>query len=254
MKALTIVSSVVFLHVLAFVVLVNGCTPRAFRGQHNPPPASGAPTVGQSQEGDDGVPAVGQSVTEVEPEPVVPTQPEEVEKQEPAADSESTVYVVKKNDSLWLIAKKHKTTVNAICEANGIKKNAILRVGMKLKIPAGKATESSAKPAGTESVNGTNYTVQKGDALSLIARRHGVTVKALKQANNLTSDNIRVGQKLVIPGKAAPAKQKTAPATAPTPDPVAPKTEEQPAVSAEPEVSAEETEEPELGLSEEPLE
>ena len=254
MKALTIVSSVVFLHVLAFVVLVNGCTPRALRGQYDSAPANGAPTVGQSQEADNSAPGVGQTVTEEVPaEPLPPTPPEAVEeKPEPKAASEGAIYVVKQNDSLWLIAKKHKTTVNAICEANGIKKNAVLRVGMKLKVPAGQATES-AKPANAENASGTTYTVKKGDALSLIARRHGVTVKALKQANNLTSDNIRIGQKLVIPGKAAPAKQEAAPA--PAPAPVAPKTEEQPAVSAEPEVAAtEEAEEPELGISAEPIE
>ncbi len=251
MKALTIVSSVVFLHVLAFVVLVNGCTPRALRGQYNSDPANGAPTVGQVQNADNEAPGVGQAVTEEVPaEPLPPTPPEEVEKPEPKAAPEGTVYVVKQKDSLWLIARKYKTTENAICEANGIKKNAILRVGTKLKIPAGKATESSAKPANAESANGTSYTVKKGDALSLIARRHGVTVKALKQANNLTSDNIRIGQKLVIPGKAAPAKQEAAPA----PAPVAPKTEEQPVVNAEPEVAVSEEAEPELGFSEEPLE
>ena len=253
MKALTIVSSVVFLHVLAFVVLVNGCTPRALRGQYDSAPASGAPTVGQSQDGGNEAPGVGQAVSEVEPEPLPPTPPKEVEEPEPKAAPEGAIYVVKQNDSLWLIAKKHKTTVNAICEANGIKKNAVLRVGMKLKVPAGQATESSAKPANAENASGTTYTVKKGDALSLIARRHGVTVKALKQANNLTSDNIRIGQKLVIPGKVAPAKQEAAPA--PAPAPVAPKTEEQPAVSAEPEVAAtEEAEEPELGISAEPIE
>lgn len=45
------------------------------------------------------------------------------------------------------------------------------------------------------------YTVKRGDNLSKIAAKFGVTVNAIKQANGLTSDNIRAGQKLKIPAK-----------------------------------------------------
>lgn len=44
-----------------------------------------------------------------------------------------------------------------------------------------------------------SYTVVKGDTLSGIAHKNGTTVTALKQANNLGSDTIRIGQKLAIP-------------------------------------------------------
>ncbi len=46
------------------------------------------------------------------------------------------------------------------------------------------------------------HTVRKGENLTLIASRHGVSVAALKARNQLRTDVIRVGQKLVIPGKA----------------------------------------------------
>ena len=45
----------------------------------------------------------------------------------------------------------------------------------------------------------TSYTVQKGDTLGGIALIHGISVSDLKRANNLTSDVIRVGQKLQVP-------------------------------------------------------
>lgn len=256
MKALTIVSSVVFLHVLAFVVLVNGCSTRVSRArsqQEQYAPASGAPSSGAAvsapSAGESVAPSSGAVVEEVPAEPI-PEQPAPVEETTAPApvQEEATVYVVKQNDSLWVIAKKHKTTVNAICEANGLKKNAILRVGAKLKIPAGK-TESAASsaPAATD---GTTYVVKKGDALSIIARRNGVSLKALKQANNLTSDNIRIGQKLVIPAKSAPAKQEEAPKPAPAPkaDPVA---EVEPVAPVEEPIVPEE---PEADTPEEPLE
>lgn len=47
----------------------------------------------------------------------------------------------------------------------------------------------------------TTYTVKKGDTLGAIARRNGSSVKAIKSANNLKSDLIRINQKLVIPRK-----------------------------------------------------
>lgn len=47
----------------------------------------------------------------------------------------------------------------------------------------------------------TSYTVQKGDTLSHIARRYGVTVADLRNANGIRGDLIRVGQTLSIPNK-----------------------------------------------------
>ncbi len=45
------------------------------------------------------------------------------------------------------------------------------------------------------------HRVRKGDNLGKIARRYGVTINAIKQANNLTSDRINIGQRLKIPQK-----------------------------------------------------
>src|SRR5690606_9620632 len=46
---------------------------------------------------------------------------------------------------------------------------------------------------------GITYTVVAGDSLSRIAREYGVTINAIKSANNLSSNTIRVGQELVVP-------------------------------------------------------
>jgi LysM repeat protein len=45
------------------------------------------------------------------------------------------------------------------------------------------------------------YTVEAGATLGAIARAYKVSVSAIKRANKLTSDNIRIGQKLYIPKK-----------------------------------------------------
>lgn len=45
----------------------------------------------------------------------------------------------------------------------------------------------------------TSYTVKPGDSLWRISRNSGTTVGAIKAANNMSSDNINVGQTLRIP-------------------------------------------------------
>jgi len=57
----------------------------------------------------------------------------------------------------------------------------------------------------------STYTVVKGDTLSGIAHKNGTTVTALKQANNLSSDTIRVGQKLTVPSPLESGQKDVAP-------------------------------------------
>ncbi|WP_458117994.1 GH25 family lysozyme [Bacillus sp. PK6-026] len=64
---------------------------------------------------------------------------------------------------------------------------------------------SNKKPAKTKMV----YTVKKGDALSVIAKKYNTTVKALQSLNNIKDPNkIYVGQKLKISSSASTASTK----------------------------------------------
>lgn len=78
---------------------------------------------------------------------------------------------------------------------------AVMIVGMLMAWHTSPASASSAS-AGSGPVY---YIVKKGDSLSSIAQRFGVTIKALTNANRIPKDNkIYVGQKLRIPTKASP--------------------------------------------------
>jgi LysM repeat protein len=71
--------------------------------------------------------------------------------------------------------------------------------------PAAKTPVVEAKPVPAPAVSGRTHTVVSGDSLFRIARQNGVKVDALKQANGLTSDLLRIGQTLVIPTGGQPA-------------------------------------------------
>jgi len=141
----------------------------------------------------------------------------------PPSEGAATEYVVVQGDTFSGIAKKYGVTVKAIEAANPGVVPTKLKVGQKLSIPAPTGNAAAAAPAGMAPAGTTGgeemYTVKSGDTLSKIAKAHGVTVKAIESENNLTTTQIKVGQKLKIP-----AKTEAAPAPAPVTPPAAPAT------------------------------
>jgi N-acetylmuramoyl-L-alanine amidase len=106
-----------------------------------------------------------------------------------------TAHLVSGGETLWKIASKYGTTVDAIKQSNGLTSD-FLAIGQSLKIPA-KADVSSSLQGHHFS---DHYKVSAGDTLSGIAKKYGTTVEAIKASNGLKSDLIRVGQSLTIPG------------------------------------------------------
>lgn len=98
-------------------------------------------------------------------------------------------YIVKSGDSLWSISKKYGLTVDKLKELNNLSSN-MLSVGQKLLI---KDTSSSNDL-------GVYYTVKAGDTLYGIANEYNLSVDELKSMNNLTSNNLSIGQKLLVSG------------------------------------------------------
>jgi LysM repeat protein len=160
--------------------------------------------------------------------PVVVAAPAPVETPvPPAVPAGATEYTIVKGDSFSTIAPKFHVSVKAIADANPGVEPTKLQIGQKIHIPVAAA---STAPAGTgtapvESAGAggeQTYTVKSGDNLTKIAGQFGTTIKALRAANSLKTDSIKVGQKLKIPAKAAaPVAVPTAPVeTAPTSPPV----------------------------------
>lgn len=149
-------------------------------------------------------------------------------------------YIVKAGDTYALIAKQYKVPVFLLLQANqGFTKR--LTIGDSLSIPAyvrpprkmskavdddvpvvevSKAVDNSDKKSNKNSKKSADpapskkqpvsttiiYTVESGDNLYAIAKKYSTTVNAIREMNDMgNSSNIKVGQKLKIPGDATPA-------------------------------------------------
>jgi membrane-bound lytic murein transglycosylase D len=105
--------------------------------------------------------------------------------------SSRATHVVRKGESLGVIARRYKTSVETLKRLNGLKKTVIYP-GQVIIVRAG--TSRTARPVATGGV----YRVRSGDTLSGIAQANRVSVAQLKRLNGLTGDAIRVGQRIKV--------------------------------------------------------
>ena len=99
-------------------------------------------------------------------------------------------YTVKSGDTLYGISNQFGVSVSDLMRKNNISNASTLRVGQVLTIP---------ESTGTNPNTTFLYTVKKGDSLYGIARMYNTTVSELAKLNNLTSNNLSIGQTLKIP-------------------------------------------------------
>ncbi|MGE5509569.1 MAG: LysM peptidoglycan-binding domain-containing protein [Chitinophagales bacterium] len=103
----------------------------------------------------------------------------------------SVPYTVKRGDTLYLIAQRLGTTVDALTNLNPKINPAVLQIGQVLCIPG-----TAPPPACT----GTLYTIQPGDTFFGLAARYGTTIESLQSANpGVDPSRLQVGQTICIP-------------------------------------------------------
>lgn len=124
----------------------------------------------------------------------------------------SGYHVVQAGETLGSIASRYGISLTALKQANSLTGD-IIYIGQALRIPQAKVNPTRPKTASTYNANsrssnasasttspcGASYTVQRGDTLSAIAARCGVSTQALVSANGLISNVIWNGQSLTIP-------------------------------------------------------
>ena len=140
----------------------------------------------------------------------------------PPPEPEYTVYIVQRGDYLAKISKKYNVTINSIKRLNNLKDDTI-RIGQKIKLPGkleigeqkvpegafAKDTKATVKKPYAAYTGATKeYVVKSGDTLGGIAYGHGINIRQLKELNGLTSDALKIGQKLKVPAeKVAPVNK-----------------------------------------------
>ena len=220
MKVSKVILIVVALHVLVIggIFVFEGCTrtktvPNEMAENESPAPDKATTnnvTSLPTPAGPDSTtptPAPANAVANITPTAIGPVAP--LGTIAPVVPS-GRIHTVKKGESMIKIAKAEKVGVNDLLKANNLTKTSTLKIGQKLTIPAAAAKPELATavasvtgpaPAGaaTATVEGTAYVVKSGDSLWKIAHAQKVSVSAIKQANKLSSDSLKVGQKLTIP-------------------------------------------------------
>lgn len=120
----------------------------------------------------------------------------------PSVDAANpSVVVVNWGDTLYKIASRNGTTIQALMRANGLPNPNFLYAGQRLVVPNGSSVSSIPLPP--SSATGTSvYTVATGDMLYWVATRFGTTTDAIMRANGMRNpDFIYPGQRLNIPAR-----------------------------------------------------
>ncbi len=122
-------------------------------------------------------------------------------------------YTVKSGDSLYGISKSFGVSIEALKKTNGLEGDS-LKPKQVLTIPslrekktdeiAGKSSSSPSKKPSAKVVKRTSgkmdsYVVQKGDTLSSISRKVGLSIDEMKKMNSLHISALKIGQVLLLP-------------------------------------------------------
>jgi membrane-bound lytic murein transglycosylase D len=133
----------------------------------------------------------------------------------------SASHTVAKGETFGSIAAKYGVSPQELMAANNMRSAKDLLVGKRLTVPGKAAKAAPAAPQVAAALPqaapaaSAGYSVKAGDTLHSIARANGLDPRQLMAANN-GKDKLRVGDRLNLPGKAAPAAPAQV-ASAPTP-------------------------------------
>ncbi len=209
MKETFLVIVVVIMHVAALgaIVMIQGCGMTQKVGEVENPPSPVMPPISTAEA----------------PRVKTPFKPP-IEVKPIVSSKDIFTYTIKKGDSLSSIASKYNINAREIAAINSIKDVNRIQVGQELVIPTVKGITPKTHPKTPRKLSksypakagasANAYVVQSGDNLTEIANLHGTSIKAIKSINNLSSDKILIGQKIIIPDNATKQRlQKTEPSS-----------------------------------------
>jgi membrane-bound lytic murein transglycosylase D len=131
----------------------------------------------------------------------------------PGTALHSLSHVVRSGDTLFDIARLYGVNVDKLKRDNNLSSNNLF-IGQILNVSSNIPLQAQSRPSGRSGSSWVEvtpgaalfHTVRKGDTISTIAEEHKVTQAQLRELNNLSGNNIRVGQKLRVGTGPAPPK------------------------------------------------
>ncbi len=116
------------------------------------------------------------------------------------------IHQVESGETLFSLSRRYKSALDKIISQNNIEDNAI-DIGQVLEIPIASPNKTPTQQA----ISGKTHTVRTGETLFALSRKYGLTVADIKAWNALPSDQLAVGQVLLLqpPKKSAPPDEPT---------------------------------------------
>ncbi|GHV61731.1 peptidoglycan-binding protein LysM [Spirochaetia bacterium] len=128
----------------------------------------------------------------------------------PGAFAQDSVYVVGQGETIYSIARSFRISPEELMRFNDIADASKLQIGRRLRIPGASGGEPRPSASAASSVGNSGggapavvyieHRVIKGETLYSIARNNGITLAALRNANNFSQDHVlREGERIRIP-------------------------------------------------------
>lgn len=141
---------------------------------------------------------------------IIAAQESAVDKVEFVADAgDLQIYRVRSGDTLYTIARRFRTTVANLRDINDLPRKKRLKIGMRIQVPDRglkrlKKVASQSLNVKADLVSNANegqHVVKQGESLYSIAMKYGISIQALRDANNLKKKStLKAGARLLIPG------------------------------------------------------
>ena len=118
-----------------------------------------------------------------------------------AGTSTRAVHRVKRGETISEIADEYGVTQRDLLTWNGLDSRARIRIGQRIRVSSPEGRDAPRAEPSPDRATGKTHIVRQGETLRGLARRYGVSIQALRQANGLTErETLKTGIALRIPG------------------------------------------------------
>ncbi|MEP7143404.1 MAG: glucosaminidase domain-containing protein [Ferruginibacter sp.] len=119
--------------------------------------------------------------------------------QKKAKAGEKDFIMVQKRETLYDIAQKNGLQLESLLEYNQLNEDGEVSPGTKLYLKTITGSgQAKVVPGNSATTKAILYNVQAKDGLYTVAKKYSITVEQLKEWNNLTSDDLKIGQQLIV--------------------------------------------------------